>query len=498
MTEFRWLGALTLLVATLSACSVAELEPTSTTTANPTTTASAITTTTGAHQTTSPGESVDPETGLGSKLAMAQPDLPRSSAGTTLTPVVIEVEGLQPQSESGLIDDYLDRGVTGGGPTDAGATTYEQLSALTITDIESFWGTHWEQQYPTILYSPPTSFTWYDSSTGSIPPNECTHEIDDPRELAVNAFYCYLDRTISYDLVLAARNYTDAGDFAIVGVIAHEWGHHLQGLIQGQPSAADVPTFSVESELQADCFAGVYGRNSGASGAFPVNQADINEAASTFYQIGGEPRYGWFEPGFHGSQLERFEAFRFGFDSGEARSCDTYATYMAEVTVATGPYAIGHLSDADLTFPTPGTFQLRGSGYGDVTIQGRSFELGQLEATEESVHGAFLEVLRLWAPGDATPAGVDLAAITAVEDFTQSTQSAGIPGVTLGYAYEQQLADGRPVHGYVIVHLLQTGDSLVVDVFANGAAPSTGSGWEPVALNTLRALSSFQAPGARG
>ena len=146
---------------------------------------------------------------------------------------------------------------------------------------------------------------------------------------AVGPFYCSADRTLYIDpgfYQVMERRLRAPGDFAQAYVIAHEVGHHVQHIIGAMQMAAPGETknqLSVRVELQADCFAGVWGHTARASLA--INDEDLKEAVNAAHAIGDDAlgnqdatRY------THGTSEQRMRWFRRGFDSGDARQCDTF------------------------------------------------------------------------------------------------------------------------------------------------------------------------------
>jgi len=147
----------------------------------------------------------------------------------------------------------------------------------------------------------------------------------------VGPFYCPQDQQLYIDpsfYQLMAQRLHSPGDFAQAYVIAHEVGHHVQKLIgaMGHPIQGESENqTSVRTELQADCFAGVWGHVAQASLA--IDDADLREATNAAHNIGddtlsngqGDPR-----EYTHGSSDQRMRWFRRGFDSGDARQCDTW------------------------------------------------------------------------------------------------------------------------------------------------------------------------------
>jgi predicted metalloprotease len=145
----------------------------------------------------------------------------------------------------------------------------------------------------------------------------------------VGPFYCPSDRQLYIDpgfyQVMESR-LRAPGDFAQAYVIAHEVGHHVQNLIgatQVQVPGENQNQTSVRVELQADCLAGVWGHT--ARAALAIDEADLREALNAAHAIGDDALGQQNESQFtHGSSAQRMTWFRRGFDSGDARQCDTF------------------------------------------------------------------------------------------------------------------------------------------------------------------------------
>ncbi len=150
----------------------------------------------------------------------------------------------------------------------------------------------------------------------------------------VGPFYCPADNQLyinpSFYEVMRAR-LNAPGDFAQAYVIAHEVGHHVQNLIGATQirSGGTQNQNSVRLELQADCFAGVWGHSARTNLA--IDEADLREALNAAHAIGDDTLQrgsrGYPDPDSftHGTSDQRMRWFRRGFDSGDARQCDTFA-----------------------------------------------------------------------------------------------------------------------------------------------------------------------------
>jgi len=147
---------------------------------------------------------------------------------------------------------------------------------------------------------------------------------------AMGPFYCANDEKLYIDLAfyrdLQVR-FRAPGDFAQAYVIAHEVGHHVQKLT-GAPRAQSNQA-SVRLELQADCYAGVWGNRAGAMQQ--LSPGDLQEALAAANAI-GDDRLQKQSPGrvvpdsfTHGTSEQRMRWFKRGFDSGKPQSCDTFS-----------------------------------------------------------------------------------------------------------------------------------------------------------------------------
>ncbi len=156
---------------------------------------------------------------------------------------------------------------------------------------------------------------------------------------ATGPFYCPGDRDVYLDLEFfqeLSQRFGAPGDFARAYVIAHEVGHHVQnqlGLMaqfqQRAQGASDAErnALSVRQELQADCFAGIWGHSAQQRGLIDAKDVESGIAAATAV---GDDRLQQRSRGrvvpesfTHGTSAQRVRWFKAGLDSGDVRQCDT-------------------------------------------------------------------------------------------------------------------------------------------------------------------------------
>ena len=160
---------------------------------------------------------------------------------------------------------------------------------------------------------------------------------------AMGPFYCPADKKVYIDLSFfddLQQRHGAPGDFAQAYVIAHEVGHHVQNLLgtstqvrkaQSGLGKAGANELSVKLELQADCFAGLWGYHADRSRQV-LEQGDIEEALGAASAIGDDrlqkEGQGYVVPESftHGSSRQRVHWFKQGIDSGDVGDCDTFGS----------------------------------------------------------------------------------------------------------------------------------------------------------------------------
>ncbi|MEO5764402.1 MAG: neutral zinc metallopeptidase [Casimicrobiaceae bacterium] len=213
-------------------------------------------------------------------------------------------------------------------PAPTPATPEKQLSKRVLGDTEDVWTAVFKAMGT--RYDPPSLvlFSRRVSSACGL------------TSAAAGPFYCPGDRKLYLDTSFfdeLSRRFGAPGDFAQAYVIAHEVGHHVQNLLgtmrqfDAQSQRMDERSrkaLSVRLELQADCYAGVWGFF--AQKRNLLEPGDLEEGMRAAAAVGDDQiqkrTQGYVVPdGFtHGSAQQRQRWFKVGLDSGDPRSCNTF------------------------------------------------------------------------------------------------------------------------------------------------------------------------------
>lgn len=217
------------------------------------------------------------------------------------------------------------------GPLSDSEQTAGDFVAVTLADTEDIWKRVLKAQTGQ-TYTPATLVLYRDIT-------------DSPCGTASGAtgpFYCPNDQKVYLDTAFfdtMASQLGANGDFAMAYVVAHEIGHHVQDLLgilgqandlRGRVSEAESNAISVRVELQADCLAGIWGREVEAQfGA--IEPGDFEEAVNAARQIGDDTlqrnagRVPMPDSFTHGTSAQRSKWFQIGLQSGQLSACDTFA-----------------------------------------------------------------------------------------------------------------------------------------------------------------------------
>ncbi len=205
---------------------------------------------------------------------------------------------------------------------------FHKLAAVTLAETEETWGRLFGGRY-----TPPTMVLYTEAtSTGC-----------GTGQAAMGPFYCPRDQKVYLDLSFfteLGQRFGVPGQFAQAYVIAHEVGHHVQNLTgtaqrvqqlqQNAGSQTEANQFSVQMELQADCYAGVWAHD--AAPRLKITQQDVEQGLAAAKAIGDDTlqraAQGRVVPDAftHGTSEQRMKWLMVGMKSGNPDDCDTFNT----------------------------------------------------------------------------------------------------------------------------------------------------------------------------
>jgi predicted metalloprotease len=250
--------------------------------------------------------------------------------GAIVIAVVAYFLGFDPSVVMNVAEQVGSQSDTREAPKGAPADEMGQFVAKVLGSTEVVWGKIFRESDG--QYRPPT-LVLYDGEVRST----CG-----TAQSAMGPFYCPGDEKLYIDLAFfrdLQTRFRAPGDFAQAYVIAHEVGHHVQKLtgafqkteaVRGRSSQTEMNQHSVRMELQADCYAGVWGHQAGTMNQ--LDPGDIAEALNAATAIGDDrlqkQTQGRVVPESftHGSSAQRVRWFKRGMDSGNPKDCDTFST----------------------------------------------------------------------------------------------------------------------------------------------------------------------------
>ncbi|MFN3265272.1 MAG: neutral zinc metallopeptidase [Deinococcales bacterium] len=247
--------------------------------------------------------------------------------GIVIAVIASLVFGVNPAQVIGLLG-----GATGGRVSSTGNVNLNdrdrQFAESILGKTEEVWGNLFKQAGQNYQPARLVLFSGQDQSGCGV------------ADAAMGPFYCPLDQTIYIDMSFFQElRGTSNSDFAQAYVLAHEVGHHVQQLlgisdqVRAQRARSDKVTsnaLSVRQELQADCFAGIWGYAVAKDRTANLTESEIRAALETAAEIGDDVLQR--QAGrtvnphtfTHGSASQRQQWFVRGLQSGQVGDCDTF------------------------------------------------------------------------------------------------------------------------------------------------------------------------------
>lgn len=254
--------------------------------------------------------------------------IPIGGKGKIVLFVVVLVAGYYGVDLTGLLDSNvidLDDSTSTSQIDNTQPNDADKFTSVILASTEDFWREQFQKLGKTYI---PPKLVLYNGSTQTM----CG-----TGQAMMGPFYCNLDKTVYLDLSFyqeMKRRLGGGGDFAQGYVIAHEVGHHVQNLLGtfnkveqlSQNQSAPIRNqLSVKLELQADCYAGLWGN--GVKNI--LDTGDIEQALNTVQAIGDDrlqQNNGYIVPDSftHGTSKQRYTWFKRGYDSGSMDQCNTF------------------------------------------------------------------------------------------------------------------------------------------------------------------------------
>jgi predicted metalloprotease len=211
-------------------------------------------------------------------------------------------------------------------PAPASAATnvnwYDPVDAVNafIPSIDSYWRAVFANYHK--AYFSPRGYYWYgytDSNGNHIVADCGSSQLPD-----MNAVYCQSDHNIYLGYGYLQQKINTYGPYAAIGTLAHEWGHHVQALL-GWWSYAQQHHYYMGTELQADCYAGMYTRWAFDHGW--ISAANVRDAQNGRFAVGDDivakgESLDPYTPGAHGTGAQRLAWFNYGFNTQNLLSCN--------------------------------------------------------------------------------------------------------------------------------------------------------------------------------
>lgn len=342
--------------------------------------------------------------------------------------------------------------------------------------LDSYWNDALAELGDESTYTPPKRVLSYPRG-GSID-TLCTGD-ESGEKWIENAYYCPSDQTIAWERNWFSDMQDDIGELAPVGVIAHEWGHHIQDL-------TTAPTAKLSSENQADCYSGAFFRHADDEGWLDLYTpgGKVSDAVTAIYRLGNSKfvQSRWYSN--YGPPRSRTLAFGTGNLALSPSVCLLYQDFEYRSALEFGWYTLDPPPAFDVA--TRGENQVLSRD--DITAEVRAYpDLGDQSAEEQ-----FDAVTATWF-GNAEYDWIDVAYVNPFGDR--------LGGTAAVRNYEQRLtnADGTTtaIHGDVVLQVDAGHGGILLDVYRLGPSPPDKAGWDQL-IQWVAIIANGLCPGGVG
>ncbi len=320
----------------------------------------------------------------------------------------------------------------------AGDGPIDTLARNALADLEAYWSA----TFPDVYGQPfqPLTGGYFSVDPNDVDPADYPDGIGcgtDPRELENNAFYCSAQGvpnsdSISYDRAFLGELAADYGEVLPQLVMAHEFGHAVQGRV-GFPEA------SIATETQADCLAGAWTAwvAAGEAEYSSIDTADLDQLLRGYFLLRDPVGTGTGEQQAHGSYFDRVSAFQEGFDDGPTACRDNYGPgrvfTQGEFTSDTD-FAAGGNAPFDDTLSIIGNSLPEFWGRAFTEVLGEQFTEPQLESSSGAPDCAAEDVALVYCADGGDGAGQVAFDGAFAEQAYELGDYAVVTGVAIPYA----------------------------------------------------------------
>jgi len=334
---------------------------------------------------------------------------------------------------------------------------------LTLKDLDTFW----KEEFLKIAtknqkYVSPKRFTYYK-------PEGAHTKCSDPQTpdlYCTPAAYLFASEVTINEPDL--RHIHDQGDFGAMIILAHEWGHHIQNLLGRYVNTEDKTRFTIQDELSADCFAGVWTYYEDEV-LHQLEDGDILEALTSVFQAGDEALDDWQDPDAHGWAQQRVLAYRLGWEYGSAEVCLDWFKYDGQPRLDLGNFFLA-VTPPDQAYELKNNVGFRIES-GDII----ALVAPQTKLSTQTAEKQFNTVAKDLLGSSARL--IDSVKINTDPDRGLLTSSE-LSKLTKYAMFYEQTEDGTTYHGLFYLAVRPGGLGVALDVFTKGKAD--GANWKPI------------------